>query len=137
MNRFRRKSEASRRAGKAKEAALDASASASASQAGAKGKAPVRPRRPSSPPLPPQLRSPLLPVADDFRTSLILVRRQKARATPIWLTPRSHWQPHLTARFALLRSDDGRLVSLETMQANLECVLERGERVWRTELTDW
>ncbi|KAH8923940.1 hypothetical protein BT69DRAFT_120347 [Atractiella rhizophila] len=44
-----------------------------------------------------------LPDSSDFRTSLIL--------------------PHLTKRFTLLRAEDGSLVSLDTMQRLLKCVV--------------
>lgn len=68
-----------------------------------------------------------LPEFGDFRQSLILVRPlpfSLERCTEPRLTPpRSSLQPGLARRFSLLRTDDGQLVDMDTMQSHVTCVL--------------
>ena len=68
-----------------------------------------------------------LPEFGDFRQSLILVRPlpfSLERCTEPRLTPpRSSLQPGLARRFSLLRTDDGQLVDMDTMQSHVACVL--------------
>lgn len=66
-----------------------------------------------------------LPEFGDFRQSLILVRPlpfSLERCTEPRLI-RSSLQPGLARRFSLLRTDDGQLVDMDTMQSHVACVL--------------